>query len=540
MSPSLRFRLLLSAGVATAMIFGILPPVAEASSWSPTLLVNTESFNIIDDGDGSSNIELRFGDSANEILRWDITNARFQFTDDVHVEGNITGSGTLTVDGAMKTKSDFTLNSDNGAADAVLTFGSDSVSETLKFLNNEDRFEFSDDLRVTGGMYASGSLIVDGAATFKSTLKINGVTYTFPYSDGTSSGKVLKTDGAGKLVWSTDQNTATTYQAGEGIQLSGTVFSLTDTVTGTLLQAATTLASSGNLVVETTTTLNGAATVNSTLDTTGNITTDANLTINEDNGAADAVLTFGSDGTAETLSFLNTADRFEFSDDVYATGVVRAHGGLSGASLTVDGASVSINGAAYSFPNSYGSANQVLTSNGAGSLTWSNLQNGSGNTVFLSPEYPNAVYFASGSSFIGQLSASGGNLSSLENNYKWTSTKASIQDYWVSSRIKVPHNFSSWAPTPIQFRYKTGTATASQNHTTVRFFDTAGTEIALTNGGGLTSTSWTTANITGPQASGTYTPDGYITVMVKLAANSTASAQTNAGYMNLNWRTTTP
>ena len=177
-------------------------------------------------------------------------------------------------------------------------------------------------------------------------MKINGVTYTFPYSDGTSSGKVLKTDGAGKLVWSTDQNTATTYQAGEGIQLSGTVFSLTDTVTGTLLQAATTLASSGNLVVETTTTLNGAATVNSTLDTTGNITTDANLTINEDNGAADAVLTFGSDGTAETLSFLNTADRFEFSDDVYATGVVRAHGGLSGASLTVDGASVSINGAA--------------------------------------------------------------------------------------------------------------------------------------------------------------------------------------------------
>ena len=818
-----------------AMILGIFPPIAKASSWSPTLLVNTESFEIIDDGSGSTNIELRFGDSANEILRWDISNARFQFTDDVHVEGNITGSGTLTVDGAVKTKGDITLNSDQSAADTVLTFGSDTTNETLKFLNNEDRFEVSDDLRATGEIYASGALIVDGAATFKSTVKLNGVTYTFPVADG-SNGYVLTTNAAGTLSWSSKTEGSVTQADGDAryvnqsgdtmtgalsikktsgtstgntlvVDTKGLVYDATNkrvgigdaapsnelevrgTVSGSSLHANSLLTSSGNVLAAGNITVNsdngaadavltfgndaGAETitfndatnefdisddvnVTGTFDATSTITTNANLTINADNGAADAVLTFGSDGTAETatfanatdrfdfsddihttgnltasgtltiqgatvlkstlklngviytfptsdgsasgkvlktnsagqlswsadidtntnaqticatdeyldgdgncvdvieeaemdsmaeletqvgganvivsteidseseletllsdvsnvytnndgvlfvessadaryvnvsgdtmtgslrianngilnvsgailgngnltinsdngaadailtfgsdttaetLTFANTSDRFEFSDDVYATGVVRAHGGLSGASLRVDGGSVSINGVAYSFTNTDGSVGQVLRTDGAGNLTWSSLANGSGNTVFLSPEYPNAVYFASGSSFIGQLYASGGNLTNLDNSYAWSSTNASIQDYWVSTRVKIPHNFSTWAPTPIQFRYKTGTATAGQNHLTVKFFDTAGTQIALTNGGGLASTSWTTANITGPQGSGTYTPDSYITIMVKLAANNTASAKAHAGSISLNWRTTTP
>ena len=91
------------------------------------------------------------------------------------------------------------MNSDNGAADTIITFGSDGTAETVKFLNNEDRFEFSDDVRITGGTFASGALIVDGAAILKSTLRLNGVTYTFPTSDGSATGKVLKTSAAGVL-----------------------------------------------------------------------------------------------------------------------------------------------------------------------------------------------------------------------------------------------------------------------------------------------------------------------------------------------------
>ena len=485
----LRLRRLLTGCVTVALILGALPQVAEASSWSPTLLVNTEAFQVIDDGDGSTNIELRFGDSANEILRWDVTNSRFQFTDDIHVEGNITGSGTLTV---------------------------------------------------------------DGAATLGSTLNIGGVTYTFPGADGTSSGKVLATNSSGQLSWtSKTTDTDTTYDAGQGLTLTSTTFSVNSTLTGTLVDFATVsggilhardqLRSSGTLLVDGAATIGGTSTLQAvtatTIDTTGNITTDANLTINEDNGGANAVLTFGNDAGVETITFSDSNNRFEVSDDIYTADT-----------LTVDGAAtlgstLNIGGVTYTFPGADGSASgKVLATDGSGQLSWTDAASSvsSGNTIFLSPGYPFAVYFASGSSAIGQLYASGGNLTNLENNYTWTSTKSGIQDYWISTRVKIPHDFSTWAATPIQFRYKTGTSTASQNHVTVKFFDTAGTEIALTGGGGLTSTTWATAGITGPQGTGTYTPDSYITVMVKLASSSTASAQANAGYINLNWRTVTP
>src|SRR3989344_658054 len=187
------------AGLAVAgILLGSFPVQAIASSWSPTLLVNTESFQSIDDGSGSSDVELRFGVTLNEKIYWDRTNAEFRFSDDIRVDGNITASGTLTVSGDAKTKADLTINSDQGDGNAVLTFGSDTTDETLTFINLADRFEFSDDLRVSGGLYASGSLIVEDGQTFT----IEGITYTFPQSDGVGSGRFLTTNGAGTLSWS--------------------------------------------------------------------------------------------------------------------------------------------------------------------------------------------------------------------------------------------------------------------------------------------------------------------------------------------------
>lgn len=80
-----------------------------ASSWDPTVRVNTESFSIIDDGDLSSNVFIQFGDVLAETLTFDITASRFDFSDDVHVEGNITGSGTLRVESDASVKGDILL-----------------------------------------------------------------------------------------------------------------------------------------------------------------------------------------------------------------------------------------------------------------------------------------------------------------------------------------------------------------------------------------------------------------------------------------------
>ncbi|MBI4129323.1 hypothetical protein HY464_01370, partial [Candidatus Peregrinibacteria bacterium] len=224
----------------------------------------------------------------------------------------------------------------------------DGTNETLTFLNAEDRFEFSDDLRITGGTYASGALIVDGATTLKSTLRLNGVTYTFPTSDGSASGKVLKTNSAGVLSWSTDLNTgglsyadAQSYFVDDG----------GDTMTGALVirrnsgtyQDLLTV-SGGRIVVKTVVpdntvnilhvsggslAVSGNASLSGTLLSVGTITTRGDLTLNADQTNANTLLTFGSDGTNETLTFLNAEDRFEFSDDLSVTGTLSASGAVS-------------------------------------------------------------------------------------------------------------------------------------------------------------------------------------------------------------------
>ena len=247
----------------------------------------------------------------------------------LHAQDLLTTSGAVIAYSDSKFKADLTINSDAGAADTVLTFGSDSVNETAKFLNNEDRFEFSDDLRTTGNLFSSGTLIVDGAAVLKSTIKLNGVTYTFPTSDGTASGKVLKTNSAGQLAWSADATGSAGIDyatiAGSFVKIAG------DTMTGALIIA------------------NGK-----TLNVSGSILTNTDLTINSDNGAADAVLTFGSDSTAETLKFLNNEDRFEFSDDLNVTGGLYSSGALIVTSDSKFKADLTIN-------SDNGAANAVLT-----------------------------------------------------------------------------------------------------------------------------------------------------------------------------------
>jgi len=171
-----------------------------------------------------------------------------------------------------------------------------------------------------GSLAASGSLSVQGPATFGSTIRIGNVTYTFPASDGTASGKVLKTDSAGTLSWSEDNNTiglAAAEAEGMFVDQGG------DTMTGAL-----TIANSAGL------------------NASGAILTNGNLTINSDNGAADATLTFGNDAGAETIKFNDTTSQFELTDDVSITGTLGATGNITGSgNLSIDGA-LGVEGAA--------------------------------------------------------------------------------------------------------------------------------------------------------------------------------------------------
>ncbi|MBU2213045.1 helix-turn-helix domain-containing protein, partial [Patescibacteria group bacterium] len=304
----------------------IVPTLASAaSSWNPTLLVNTEAFQVIDDDDTDANVVVRFGDTLGEELRYMRAISRFDLTRDLRVAGNMTATGAIAASGSITAEGAFsgaslhvsgpttmsgTVKVQN-ASDSTTSFQVKDADGGTPILNvdttNErvgigtdspsDKFEVSAagagaaTIRATNGgntylqlipdTGGGGSLIwtrtiatawnfditsavgdgsTGGNILFKpdeveamrittagnvgigttspstklevvgtasgrilhaqdeltssggviieegNTLRINGVTYTFPPSDGVSSGWVLKTDAAGTLSWAADSS----------------------------------------------------------------------------------------------------------------------------------------------------------------------------------------------------------------------------------------------------------------------------------------------------------------------------------------------
>jgi len=136
-----------------------------------------ETFTLdADDSAAAGAITLKFGEAVGATLSYDIDAGMFEMNHGLEVQGPLTVSngGGLSVSGAILTNGNLTLNSDNEAADVSLTFGHSAGSETLKFLHAEQRFEFSDDLSVTGQLTASGGLAVDGAAVLNDDVTVGG------------------------------------------------------------------------------------------------------------------------------------------------------------------------------------------------------------------------------------------------------------------------------------------------------------------------------------------------------------------------------
>src|SRR5690606_23759238 len=75
--------------------------------------------------------------------------------------------------------------------------------------------------------------------------------------------------------------------------------------------------------------VSGGLSASGSLSVQDGITTRSDITINADNGASDAILTFGNDLGAETFRFSDAANAFVLSDDLIV------QGNISGSSLTI-------------------------------------------------------------------------------------------------------------------------------------------------------------------------------------------------------------
>lgn len=711
--PSLRRQFTtqnLLRNTVAALLVGMVPTIALASSWSPTLLVNTEAFQTIDKGDGSSNIELRFGDTGSG-LQLNVNTGNFEFDSGLNVNGDVTASGGLVIEGESTFNDDATfgsgivlngvkyifpfgdasasgklLSSDgngnlswtaagstpnvfqtisvSGQSDVVsdqesdtLTFvagtnvtittnaGSDQITISATDTSQQTTFTLSGDsgddqtishgntLEIAGGDEISTS----GSATDTLTINITDDTVDFTELEDT-----LDLDADTTLNFASN---AFNFNVGSG------EFNIIGTASGTELHAEDRLTSSGTLAVEgdgfingdvslgdesgdtltiNAQTLNWANPVSGTdnsvlvLNSSNNIVADEidsrvwGSSLVDGSGNANRLARWSDSNTLEDGGISDSSDELAITIDSnekvgIGTGTPEAEldvvGTISGSQLQISGAAA-IDGALTlgsltSCTNLETDASGVLSCNNtdyiteleldteaeleaqltdvtnvltnndstddltegsnlyftdervddrisalfkAGSgivLNYDDTNNtftvnqgtNSGSQVSLSPEFAGAVYYGDGANNVGQMVLAYDS-SNKENYYKWTSTQSSLQDYNIAVRVKVPDDFSHWDGTaPIQFRYRTNASSSADNQMDVTMLDTAGSAVSLTGGADLANQSWTTATITGPESSGTYTPGSYITIIIAMQARTTNSGEAHAGFLNINWST---
>ena len=532
-SSSQRYR---RASLIAPLLVGLLvfassplPVVAQ----SLTTLINTESFDEIDTGDGTTDIELRFGGTTNRLY-FDTGSGRFIFStnlgvtgdldvtgtasgDTVHAEKSLTSSGALSVEGTSNLQGALTFGSllscpnlQTDASGNVSCNNTDYIEETELDTITELEAQLTD---VTNVIDATE---IDTESELESILTDVANLIQETEIDTEAELESILTD-VGNLIQETEIDSEAELEAIVGVDFATLsqaddrfVNQSGDTMTGQLLIAQ----ESGS----------------DALSASGALKTESGVVLNYKNAAQDAVLTFGNDAGAETLRFSDTSNKFEFSNDV------EVNGNLSGASLTVSSGAVSINNVSYSFTGTQGGANTVLTNDGSGNLTWAStdsVEDGSGSFLSLHPEYPNVIYEPDGSSNVGRLRLSG---STLYNLYTWNTTRPSLQDYDIVVRVQVPYNFTRWSENAIELNYRTDLGATANNSVRMQVFDTA--EASDDDSGVLANTTFTTETVLGTDLGGTYTPGDYMTIRITPATDN--SGQAVVGYLNINWETTTP
>lgn len=192
-----------------ATLLPAVPVVRAASSWSPTLLVNTEAFQVIDDANASSNVSIKFGNTLNKSLIYDRTSSRFKFDAPLFVQGSL---------GVLGTMSGNAVYAHSAFSGAGLTNCSNGTTDKLLWDSATERFSCGTDQSGGGG----------GGLT---QTQIDGL-FVNQSGDAMTGGLLIKNGNGGSAI-----------EAGLLLEVRGTA-------SGDVVRAQSQLQASGSLVVE--------------------------------------------------------------------------------------------------------------------------------------------------------------------------------------------------------------------------------------------------------------------------------------------------
>jgi len=430
--------------------------IADFQVGTPHIAFNSVNSDILLDGHVTLS-KLADGGPAGQLMRWDgnewllVGESDLIVTETDGIIGNeITGAtnSTLIRSGDGDNISPYTLavNTDGITSNEILdnTITDIDISPLAAILGTKISPDFGTLSVSTTGTLTSGNTSVTGSleVTGQTTINNGPASTTLPTDRGTAN-QVLTTDGAGAANWQSlpvDNNT--TYTPGEALTLVGTVFSVADEqitsekITDSTIEdidVSTTAAIQGTKIdpnfgafpVSTTGTLtSGNTSVTGSLDISGQTTINngpASTTLPTDRGTANQVLTTDGAGAAnwqslpvdnnttytpgEALTLVGTV--FSVADDqitslkienetitdidvstmaaiqgtkidpdfgafpVSTTGTLTSGNTSVTGSLDITGQTTINNGpASTTLPTDRGTANQVLTTDGAGAATW--------------------------------------------------------------------------------------------------------------------------------------------------------------------------
>jgi hypothetical protein len=423
---------LLTLIASTVVAMMLVAPAAYAATSDSDDLVNTEAFMTIAPGDGAEDVELQFGtDTAGRILMYNFAKGRFEFDNNLYVNGGLEVQNDIDQNGNT-----LTLDSDNLGANADVSVVAEQGTDadgTLRYNSTLDQWEISND---------------------------GGISYSI-----TTSNDITNLDGVDSNSFTLDQD-----------------------------------------------------------DTTGDVT-----------------LQFGAT-LGENLKWNELDNRFELSDDLFIDGSLTLNGLLDfdqneavnmvlhqGTSFPAGvGVPIPVTGQTFYRTDLntmyiYDGTQWVAMADAPGALS-----------IFLAPQYPNTTYSNDGANNVGRL-AYDFDETNVENYYRWTTTKAALQDYDVKVRIQVPLDFSSWDTTPIEFKYRTNTINPANNVIDLLMQDTNNAAVTMTNNTGRVSAvagQWLESTNMTIGGTPTFTPGDWLTVTIKLAATQTNWADIGSLVLN--------